>query len=209
MDREAAGGFTLIELLIVIALIALIMGLGYPSLKGTARRAALNRSQDAIFSALEYCRLKAMETGNDWVVIFNASDSTYTVFSDNGITSAGPDGLLYTNDDVIDQNLRNNGQLDESAVGEVSSKHIYKLDKGIYFGTCPGVDKLACSNETGTPPTDGISFENNRARFTIWGILRGSDGAIYLTDGRNSRAVSVKASTGRVKTCLWTGELWQ
>jgi len=207
--RKAEFGFTLIEILIIVALIAIIAGLSYPSLKGTVRRAALNRSQDAVFSALEYARIKAMETGNDWVVIFSPSDSSYTVFSDNGITSPGPDGVLFTDDDIITPSYRNNGTLDGSAIGETSTQRKYWLDKSVYYGSSPDVDKLACSNQSGTPPSDGISFDNNRARFNLWGILRGNDGAVYLTEGKNTRAVSVRAATGRIKACLWRGTIWQ
>ena len=76
------------------------------------------------------------------------------------------------------------------------------LPKGISFGTAPGVTGKP-SDPYESPPKDGITFKgegkDNRAKFLPKGLVVPT-GAVYLTNGRETMAITV-ALNGH--TTLW------
>ncbi len=57
------NGFTLIEALVVVAIVALISGIGYPSLRSAIRSQEFNAGQSSILLALKETRASAIRSG--------------------------------------------------------------------------------------------------------------------------------------------------
>ncbi len=200
------NGVTLLELLTIIAIIGIISALAYPSFRLILNRINLKKDVNQIYGDFIESKANAMEKGCDWVIIFTPDDNSYTIFSDNGIVSPGPDGSLFTADDIINEELRNNGILD-NIDGEEKTTRKVKL-KFARFGVLEGVDRLACLNQEGFPPGNGIDFPERKLRFSYLGVAR-SGGAVYVTNNRDQYAISVIQSTGKISVCKWTGNLWK
>ena len=82
------------------------------------------------------------------------------------------------------------------------------LSPPIRFGVRPGVPHLP---DTGSLPSDGISFSGNKVTFQPNGTVLGVGGTIYLTDDpkrQDTVAVTVNV-TGRVKIYKWNGMEWK
>jgi len=75
----------------------------------------------------------------------------------------------------------------------VNDANRIKLPEGISFGTAPGVTGKP-SDPYKAPPKDGISFKaeggENRANFLTKGLVVPT-GAVYLTNGRETMAITV------------------
>ncbi len=201
-------GMTLIEILTIIAIIGILATIAYPSFRGMILKINLKKDVTMVYSDVLTAKAKALEKGCDWDILFNPQDNTYTIFSDNGIVSAGPDGTLFTDDDIINYSLRNNGKLDD-IVGEKATM-VKRTLKFSWFGIPSNfsVTRKACLNTPGTPPHSGVDFENNTLRFSYLGVAR-NGGAIYITNGKNVYAISVIPSTGKITICTWYGAIWK
>ena len=82
------------------------------------------------------------------------------------------------------------------------------LPSQIRFGLNTNVPRLP---DTGSIPSDGISFVENKVTFQPNGTIVGLGGTVYLTDDsarHDTLAVTVNV-TGRVKIYRWNGEKWK
>ncbi len=199
-------GVTLLELLTIVAIIGIISAIAYPSFRIILKRINLRKEVYQVYGDFIDARASAMEKGCDWVLIFDPQRNRYTVFSDNGVTSTGSDNTLFTSDDIINEEYRNNGVLDPID-GELKTMRVVRL-KFARFGLLEDVDKTACLNGNNRPPQNGVDFPDNTLRFSYLGVAR-SGGSIYLTDGKDQYAISVVQSTGKITVCKWTGSLWK
>jgi prepilin-type N-terminal cleavage/methylation domain-containing protein len=84
----------------------------------------------------------------------------------------------------------------------LNSEHRMQLPKGISFGIAPGVTGKP-SSPYEKPPMDGITFKgegmDNRAEFLTKGLVVPA-GAVYLTNGKDTMAITV-ALNGH--TTIW------
>jgi len=82
------------------------------------------------------------------------------------------------------------------------------LPSRVRFGLKAGIPHLP---NTGSVPSDGISFKENGVVFQPNGTVMGIGGTIYLTtDLERHEAVAVTANvTGRVKIYKWSGAEWR
>ncbi len=201
-------GMTLIEILTIIAIIGILATIAYPSFRGMILKINLRKDVNMVYGDFLIAKANAFEKGCDWDIIFTPNGNTYTIFSDNGIVSAGPDGELFTDDDIINYAYRNNGKLDD-IVGENATVQLRTL-KFSKFGIPSNliVTRRACINTTGTPPLNGVDFENNTVRFSYLGVAR-NGGAVYITNGKSVYAISVIPSTGKITMCTWYGAIWK
>jgi len=78
------GGFTFIEAIIVIFILALIAGIGTPSILAWRSAAKLKGAADNLKGDLELAKLKAIQENG--MVAINFTANTYTVFKDDGAT---------------------------------------------------------------------------------------------------------------------------
>ena len=87
----------------------------------------------------------------------------------------------------------------------VNGKARIQLPKGITFGAAPGVTGKP-SAPSDAPPKDGITFKaegaDNRAKFMTKSLVVPT-GAVYLTNGRETMAITV-ALTGH--TTFWQSQ---
>jgi len=77
-------GFTFIEAVIVIFILALIAGIGTPSILAWRSAAKLRGAADNLKGDLELAKLKAIQENNN--VAINFTKNGYTVFKDDGAT---------------------------------------------------------------------------------------------------------------------------
>ena len=201
-------GMTLAEVLTIIAIIGIIAALAYPSFRRTILRINMKKDLTVLYGDFTTARASAMEKGCDWDIVFLPDQNAYIVFSDNGIVAAGPDGKIFTEDDVIDVNYRNNGILDNIYGERATSKRVELKFSRFGFPSDFSVTKLACRNQAGTPPSSGVDFLNNTVRFSYLGVAR-YGGAVYITNEKDLYAISVAGPTGKITLCKWYGNQWK
>ena len=201
-------GMTIAELLTIIAIIGIIAALAYPSFRRTILRINLKKDLTIIYGDFATARASAMEKGCDWDIMFLPDQNAYVIFSDNGIVSPGPDGEIFTEDDVINTDYRNNGVLDNIYGEKATSKKVNLKFSRFGIPSDFNVTKLACMNQPGNPPSNGVDFVNNIVRFSYLGVAR-SGGAVYITNGKDLYAISVTGSTGKITLCKWYGSIWK
>ena len=104
MDQRARG-FTLIELMVVVALMAIILGLGIPSFRNLIEKMAVESEAKMIVEGLRTARLTAIEEKANVVVCASANgtscsdpwDNGFIVYrdSDNSGTLNGTEEVLF------------------------------------------------------------------------------------------------------------------
>ena len=200
LKRKA--GFTAIELSIVVAVVALLATIGIPNIVSSLPKHRLKIAVRDIASNIQSARLKPISEVNDYVVLFNPGQGSYTVFSDNGRTNAGADGIWGTPDDTIDTSLRNDGN--QTTAGEAASLKTVNLSD--YLGVSFGFGDVP----VGDQPASTVTFTNNRARFRANGALRSVSGGVYLQNAQNNAMrITVLSATGRVRLESWYGTSWE
>lgn len=105
MDQRARG-FTLIEMMVVLALMAIILGLGIPSFRNLIEKIAVESEAKMIVEGLRTARLTAIEEKTNVVLCasdngtscVNAWDSGFIVYrdSDNSGTLNGTEEVLFS-----------------------------------------------------------------------------------------------------------------
>ena len=77
------SGFTIVELLIVIAILAVLSAIaisGYIEYLPKYRASGAARK---LFTELQYAKMKAIADENDYVVTFDTSTNSYSIYDDN------------------------------------------------------------------------------------------------------------------------------
>ena len=74
--RSVTGGFTLIEIMVVVAIIALIIGAGIPSLYGVFHKEGLRKTTSDILETCQTARAQAILSGAPTELIFHPKDGT-------------------------------------------------------------------------------------------------------------------------------------
>lgn len=78
------SGFTLIELMIVIGIVAIVMGLGLPSLVRTFRKEALRQAVSDIVEVASHARASAIQSGGVVEMTINPEGRTVSVAGGGG-----------------------------------------------------------------------------------------------------------------------------
>ncbi|MGR3319085.1 MAG: GspH/FimT family pseudopilin [Candidatus Anammoxibacter sp.] len=195
-------GLSLIELLVVVAIIAVIIGITIPSylrLKPTIR---INGAARQIVSDLMWAKMKAVSENNDYVIVFGTPTSSLVSNAYN----------IYDDDNDNMSNLTNGdpeGRMENELVKTVIIPNDFK---GVSFDYVPDTMKT-----TSTDLIDKtVSFQHlggiSWFKFEPTGRANKS-GTIYLVldeDMVNNkrermRAITVLRNTGRVKIWSYTG----
>lgn len=167
-------------MVVVLAIIGVMAVMGIPQFTSWIARARLRDAARTVYSDMQLARVRAIETGGEWRVSFDADAVSYTV------TNPGPDRLLDTDDDIVEKTV-----------------NIGTDNKGIVFGTDQGPIPDAAE------PADGISFNGNRVDFEALGRAdRG--GTVYVKNARSETfAVSLEFNLARVKMWRNYGGAWE
>jgi len=204
VPAKDSGGFTLLELLLVILLAGILTCLaiwGGSKLAGNWR---LKLAAQQIFEDLKAVQARAELTGSltldDGTLVMQ---QTFLVFD--------PTGRSYRAYLWLDSD----GDAIEEA-GEASLLWQRALPQAVRFDWTAGIDRRACSNASG-PPGSAVSFNSpayppcsNRPciRFDSHGFSVMGPGAIYLSDGNGSLAIT-GTRAGHFTMCAWDGERWR
>jgi len=80
--RSREGGVTLVEAMVVVALMAIMVGLGYSGFEGPLRRQRCQAATQRVGWLLKQAQMKAIEKNTDCSVILDNATDTMTVFLD-------------------------------------------------------------------------------------------------------------------------------
>lgn len=179
--RRNEKGFTLIEMMLVLAIVAVMSIMAFPTFSGWIARARLRDAARTVYSDLQLARIRAIETGGQWRVSFTPGDGTYTV------VDPGPDMVLDTDDDRTEKTI-----------------NISETRKGVVFGTdqgpAPGLSE----------PDDGISFGGNSVDFNHMGSVNGLGGSVYVKNRRaETIAVIISSANARIRMARNYGGTWE
>lgn len=90
--RRKQFGFTLIELILVMVIMATVMALAVPTLRGWSRGTRLRGSADVFIAATRWARSRAASEGSNYVIMIDKQNNTYKVQVQNGQTYSDADG---------------------------------------------------------------------------------------------------------------------
>jgi prepilin-type N-terminal cleavage/methylation domain-containing protein len=90
MAKRRRGGFTLIELMIVIGIIAIVAGIGVPTLLRVFRKEALRQAVSDIIEVSSNARAFAIQRGEVVELIIKPDDRSVSVSGGGGETKPGP-----------------------------------------------------------------------------------------------------------------------
>ncbi|MGD9022534.1 MAG: GspH/FimT family pseudopilin [Deltaproteobacteria bacterium] len=183
-----AEGLTLVELMVAIAILAIFATVAIPSFNYYLPKARASGAGRELFTELQWARQRAIARNNDFVIVFNTSNDSYTIYDDqdNDFSTVGAES----------------GE-------EVKTIHIGDHFKGIGFGYIAG------NNPSGNPITGEVTFAGDNFTFRATGLANKS-GAVYLiprddlgTSRKDrQRAITVLVS-GRVRLYAHNGTTWQ
>ncbi len=71
------NGFTLLELMVTLAILAIVLGVGVPSMLEIARNARLQGAAQESYALLQYARSDALRTGTDRFVVWSSASGNW------------------------------------------------------------------------------------------------------------------------------------
>ncbi len=90
--RPRQPAFTLIELILVLVIMATVMALAAPTLRGWSKGSRLRNSADEFIAATRWARSRAASDGSNYVIAIDKQNNTYKVQVQNGQTYSDADG---------------------------------------------------------------------------------------------------------------------
>ncbi|UCD88337.1 MAG: GspH/FimT family pseudopilin [Desulfobacterales bacterium] len=75
-------GFTLVELMIAVAVLAVIAAIAVPNYRDYLPKARATGAARELFTEMQLARQKAISRNNDYVITFNTSNDSYTIYND-------------------------------------------------------------------------------------------------------------------------------
>jgi prepilin-type N-terminal cleavage/methylation domain-containing protein len=188
-------GVTLLELMVVTGIVGLLAAMAVPGYYVWLPKLRVNRATMALSDDLQMARMKAVSENVPYIVTFNLSENSYSVFKDadhNG--TGGPSEL------VKKKYLSENSTNTLSNPGVVFGYNVTKKTDGTALGT--GENAVFKSN---LPPSTPYNYEEFRPDGTA-----SFYGTIYLIPAQDlgtnrcdrGRAITIDQFTGLVRG--WT-----
>ena len=173
------SGFTLIEMIVVIAIMAIMLGIAVPAFLGMTPRSSLKTAARDIISNLQLARVEALRGRTTWAVQFDTDNARYRILDDDGT-----DDTWNTTDDHVFKTVNFSDYRDVS------------------YGSAQGA-RPDCSD-----PPDGVSFSANRVTFKSDGSSESGTVYIQNADG-DTFAVGSLSAAGRIKSWRNYGSGWE
>lgn len=176
-QKQSPSGFTIIELMVVIAIIGIIMILALPRFGLMQREARMRSGAQQVAQDFRQIRERALSKGAVCQVTFDlVGKREYTV----------------SHRDINDSLRTATYKLGSVAGGN------------LVFGTS-GPISVYPPEGSGSPPADGVDFDNDILEFDNRG---GADkGVVYITDNRDNYAVGVNRF-GKIKVYRYKNGQW-
>ena len=92
--RRKAGGFTLIELVITLAVMAILVSWGFPSLQESIKNNRMAAQNNEMLAILKYARSEAIRRNTDVTVAITAASGGWSAFVDDPANDADVEGCL-------------------------------------------------------------------------------------------------------------------
>lgn len=175
------NGFTLLELMIVLAIVGILVTMGYPIYNAQKERAQVKRAGRDLVTNMQTARINALRQGKDWAIQFDTTGGAigYRLLSDRGSSGNWDD------DDAV-----------------VAKQVLLRTYGPIEFGSAHG------GRPDATNPDDGVSFGSNRVEFNPDGTSM--SGTVYVKHPEGyTFAVGSLSNTGRIKTWVNYGSGWE
>lgn len=173
-------GFTLIELMVVVAILAIVAAIAFPSYQDWRNRDALASDIMKLKSALGTARSRSVQEGVYWGKVADPTDPSVTcnrlyfgVYASPGKSELG---LVYLCDQDGDPSVIQVGPDSDS---EVKTWETLELESNVAVGSSSTLDG------------DIIWFDKSG---TVWG----QTGTVWLTAGDKSRRVVI-GNNGRIR----------
>lgn len=191
-------GITLLEILLVLGLLALATGLSLPAIMGFVRDKALRSGADAVRSALQSTRLRAMERGEAYSWLFEPGGRWFAAVPRDPIGSSATAGA--GSGAPAGQEAASNAT--QAAPGERVWVLLGELPEGVAFPPSDG----AVGGTIDLKLLEGLPGGERLRPETVWSApwtfsVDGSSngGEVTLTDSRSQTIrISLRALTGTV-----------
>lgn len=164
MDLRARG-FTLIEMMVVLALVAIILGLGIPSFRNLMEKIAVESEATMIAEGLRTARLTAIEEKENIVVCASANGTSCNNAWDNGFIvyrDSDDSGTLNGTEEVLFSHQFKDSVLVKTGSGQ--NQNFYFNNNGWTPGSAESL--LVCA-EAGTNRNGYIVIVNRAGRLRV------------------------------------------
>ena len=202
--HRTVDGVTLLELMLVIAMVGVLACVAGWGSRKILNSWHLKRASQQLYEDLKSLQARAERSGNHAM-------SNGALVSRRHFLVFETDTQSYAAYRWLDHNA--NGLAEN---GESDRLSRTSLPPGVTYAWVPGTDRRACSNAN-SPPIEVVSFaspgyppcnDQPCIKFDQNGFSAMGPGAIYLSDGEQSLAITV-TRPGLFTLCQWHGERWQ
>jgi type II secretory pathway pseudopilin PulG len=187
--RSRTAGYSVVELAVVLALVALLAGLGVPPLLDWAAQVQLELAAAEVMSALRYARANASRRYEKVAVKFETGGSEvfWSLYADGD-----GDGVL-------------NADIQRGVDPRITPpRPLSYFGRRIRFGFPEGVRPRDPSSPSRRLENLDDPIRFNRSDLASFGALgTATPGSLYLTDGYRLVVVRVLNRTGRVRVLSW------
>ncbi len=182
-------GFSLLELMTVISIIAIAVTIASPIYLSWLPRYRLKHAALDLFANYQRARMLAIRNGVEVALVFEPEAGVYRLIS--GGADRRYNGTAHPNDDIVTQTVR-----------------LSEYGSGVKFGHGDAL-KNATTAASSEFPSDGVSYNDNVAKFNAEGISN-VKGYVYLTNCRRKAfAVATPTMAGAIRLLMWNGLEWQ